>query len=52
MNTSHPNILQLIAVMIKPGPGGLSMISELMINGNVLNYIRTKEANRLRLVRP
>jgi len=52
MNVSHPNILQLIAVRIKPGTCGFSMISEFMTNGNILNYIRTKEANRLRLVRP
>ena len=52
MNISHPNILRLIAVRIKPGPCGFSMISEFMTNGNILNYIRVNEANRLRLVRP
>ena len=53
MNVSHPNILQLIAVKIKPARTcGFSMISEFMTNGNILNYIRFHEANRLRLVRP
>ena len=52
MNIYHPNILQLIAVKIKPGTCGFSMISEFMANGNILNYIRVNEANRLRLVRP
>jgi hypothetical protein len=52
MNISHPNILQLIAVKIKPDTGEFSMISEMMTNGNILSYIRVKKANRLRLVRP
>lgn len=50
MNVSHPNILKLIAVEIKPNDMKFSMISELMKNGNIMKYIRTKEANRLRLV--
>jgi hypothetical protein len=52
MNTSHPNILPLIAVKIKPNSGKFSMISEMMTNGNILNYINDKRANRIRLVRP
>ena len=52
MNVSHPNILRLIAVEIKPHTGNFSMISEMMTNGNILNYVRVKKANRLRLVRP
>ena len=52
MNTSHPNILPLIAVKIKPDAGEFSMISEMMINGNVVDYIRENGVNRVRLVRP
>ena len=52
MNVSHPNILKLIAVDIKPKDKMFSMISELMANGNIMKYIRTKEADRLCLVRP
>ena len=51
MHTSHPNVLELIAVNINPQTGALSMISELMDNGNIMDYIRLKEANRIRLVR-
>lgn len=52
INASHPNILRLIAVEIEPDAGKFSMISEMMTNGNILNYINVKKANRLRLVRP
>ena len=52
MNTSHPNILPLIAVKLKPDAGEFSMISELMTNGNILVYISENRANRVRLVRP
>ena len=51
MNISHPNILRLLAVEIKPKTGMFSMISEMMTNGNIVNYIRVKKANRLQLVR-
>lgn len=47
---SHRNVLRLLAVEIKPEAGEFSMISEMMMNGNIMNYIRTKKANRLRLV--
>ena len=50
MNASHPNILRLVAVKIKPSARKFSMISELMANGNVLGYIKDKKANRIRLV--
>jgi len=50
MHTSHPNVLELIAVDIDPQTGVLSMISELMKNGNIMDYIRVKKANRIRLV--
>jgi len=52
MNTSHPNILPLLAVKIKLDTGKFSMISEMMMNGNILHYINNKRANRIRLVRP
>ena len=50
MNISHPNILKLIAVKIKPETGKFSMISEMMTNGSILQYIGNNKANRLRLV--
>ena len=52
MYTSHPNILRLLAVEVKPQAHKFSMVSELMTNGNITNYIRVNKANRLRLVRP
>ena len=51
MNTSHPNVLELLAVNVDPKSGALSMVSELMENGNIMDYIRVNEANRIRLVR-
>ena len=50
MNASHPNILRLIAVKIKPDVGKFSTISEMMANGNVIDYIKNTKANRIRLV--
>ena len=51
MNTSHPNILELIAVDLNPQNGTFSLISELMVNGNIMDYIRVAKTNRIRLVR-
>jgi len=51
MTVSHPNLLELIAVDINPLTGQCSMISEMMVNGNVMEYIRKNRANRHRLVR-
>ena len=51
MSVSHPHLLQLIAVNIDPHTGECSMISEMMMNGNIRNYIRKNSANRLQLVR-
>lgn len=48
---SHPNVHRLIAVKINPEAGKFSMISEMMTNGNIINYINKKEADRIRLVR-
>jgi len=54
MNISHPNILKLLAVEVKPQASNLklSMIAAMMTNGNITEYIRINKANRLRLVRP
>ena len=52
MSLSHPNILQLAAVEIKPDARKFSMISEMMKNGHVTEYISKKKANRICLVRP
>lgn len=49
---SHPNVLGLIAVNIDPQSGALSLISELMEEGNIVDYIRVSAADRIRLVRP
>ena len=51
MNIRHPNVLELLAVNIDPQSGKFSVISELMENGNIIDYIRVNEANRIRLVR-
>lgn len=50
MNISHDNVLQLLAVKVEPDTSKFSMISEMMTNGNIVNYIRYKKANRLCLV--
>ena len=50
MNTSHPNVLELIAVELNPQNRIFCLISELMVNGNIVDYIRVTEANRIRLV--
>jgi len=51
LGTKVVAVLQLLAVEIKPGTGGFSMISEMMTNGNIVNYIRVEKANRVHLVR-
>ena len=51
MRVSHPHLLQLIAVDIDPHSGQCSMVSEMMKNGNIKDYISENEANRLQLVR-
>ena len=50
MNVSHPNLLKLISVDIDTQTGQCSMISEMMLNGNIKEYIREKSTNRHRLV--
>ena len=53
MSISHPHILQLMAVDIDPISNQCSMISEMMSNGNIKDYIKGNPGNvtRLRLVR-
>jgi len=50
MHASHSNILELIGVNVDPQNGTFSLISEFMVNGNIMDYIRVNEANRIRLV--
>jgi len=51
MNAFHPNVLELLAINIDPQSGALSTVSEFMENGNIVDYIRVNEANRIQLVR-
>ena len=51
MRVSHPNLLRLIAVNIDPLTGHCSMVSEMMENGNIKDYVSKNKANRLQLVR-
>ena len=52
MSVSHPHLLQLIGVDIDPTSGRYSMISEMMLNGNIKAYVgrNPENLNRLRLV--
>ncbi|KAF9777435.1 kinase-like domain-containing protein [Thelephora terrestris] len=50
MKISHPNLLPLIGIDIDSQTGHYSMISELMANGNIREYIRQNSANRHRLL--
>ena len=47
IHISHPNVLELLAVNVDPETGALSIISELMENGNIMQYIHTNETNRI-----
>ena len=49
-NLSHPNILNLIGVPDTLEDGKFSMVSEWMINGNIMEYVRSSAGNHLRLV--
>ena len=55
MSVSHPHLLRLLAVDADPHSNQCSMISEMMSNGNIKDYIKTNPgtttATRLRLVR-
>lgn len=47
---SHPNILNLIGVPDTLEEGRFSMVSEWMVNGNIMEYIRANAGNHLKLV--
>jgi len=47
---SHPNVLDLIAVEVDGETGECLMISKLMMNGNIVDFIQSNSVNRLRLV--
>ena len=47
---SHPNILGHIAVEVDNHTGECLMVSEYMVNGNIVDFVRYNSANRLRLV--
>ena len=49
-NLSHPNILNLIGVPDTLEDGRFSMISEWMTNGSIVEYVRSKAGNHLKLV--
>jgi hypothetical protein len=51
MGASHPNVLGPIAINIDPQKRTVSLISELAVNGNIMDYVRVTKANRIRLVR-
>ena len=50
MNTRHPNVLGLLGFNINPRNETLSMILELMENGNIMDYLHANGANGIRLV--
>ena len=50
MNLSHPNVLNLIGVPDTFRDGRFSMVSEWMVNGNILEYVRANAGNHLSLV--
>ena len=53
MTVSHPYLLWLMAVDVDPLSNRCSMISEMMSNGNIKDYIKNNVGNvdRFRLVR-
>jgi hypothetical protein len=48
---SHPNVLKLVGVLGDMGEGEFITVSEWMVHGNIMEYIRNNHANRLELVR-
>jgi serine/threonine protein kinase len=49
-NLSHPNVLDLIGVPDTLEDGRFSMVSEWMVNGNIMTYVRANADNHLKLV--
>jgi len=48
---SHPNILILAGVQMNVRKRQLATVSEWMVRGNIMEYIKSNHANRLELVR-
>ena len=48
---THPNILKLTGVLGDIDKGQFAIVSEWMIRGNIMEYIRKNHVNRLELVR-
>jgi serine/threonine protein kinase len=49
-NLSHPNVLDLIGVPDTLAEGRFSMVSEWMVNGNIMEYVRKNSGNHLKLL--
>lgn len=49
-NLSHSNVLNLIGVPDTLEDGRFSMVSEWMVNGNIMEYVRSNAGNHLKLV--
>ena len=47
----HPNVLPLLGVTMTENPPRFVMISEWMENGNIIQFLRRVDADRLKLVR-
>ena len=48
---SHPNVLKLIGVYGEMDRGEFITVSEWMVHGNIMDYIKKSYVNRLQLVR-
>ena len=48
---SHPNVLELVGVQGDMEKGQFVTVSEWMMHGNIMDYIKENHANRLELVR-
>ena len=48
---SHPNILRLVGVQGDMEKGQFVTVSEWMVHGNIMEYIKNSHTNRLELVR-
>ena len=48
---SHPNVLRLVGVQGDMEKGQFVTVSEWMVHGNIVEYIKKNHTNRLELVR-
>lgn len=48
---SHPNVLRLVGVQGDMETGQFSTISEMMVRGNIMEYVKRNHVNRLELAR-